>query len=220
MPQSLLGSLPVCHQHFFQAAFLTYILVLTATVKRGLESTCFHTLTSIYLNLGWAVQPMLWLCFKSSKKKNTPDLFSCQTWRGHGSVKRARTDLGDTGCDETQRKHTNSQQTGSAPSPEPTLYTCIQALRINTTHSLAHEALATWYLNLPPGREWKMCHRCYLLHSHEQRWLTAGWIAPLCSMMQCNVVGGWGGRGACGHLFTVVCIGGSGVGARWNHSAR
>lgn len=97
---------------------------------------------------------------------------------------------------------------------------CALTPLIHTTHSLAHEALATWYLNLPPGREWKMCHRCYLLHSHEQRWLTAGWIAPLCSMMQCNVVGGWGGRGACGHLFTVVCIGGSGVGARWNHSAR
>lgn len=29
MPQSPLGSLPVCHQHFFQPASLTYVLVLT-----------------------------------------------------------------------------------------------------------------------------------------------------------------------------------------------
>ncbi len=52
MPQSLLGSLPVCHQHFFQAAFLTYILVLTAVQKKkkGLSQLFFtHLRVSIYI---------------------------------------------------------------------------------------------------------------------------------------------------------------------------
>lgn len=40
-------------------------------------------------------------------------------------------------------KHAQTEQTCSAQSPDTTLYTYIQALRINTTHSLTHVALAT-----------------------------------------------------------------------------
>lgn len=42
-PQSPLGCLPVCHQHFFQPAFLTSILVLTPV--KGLGPTLFNNNT-------------------------------------------------------------------------------------------------------------------------------------------------------------------------------
>lgn len=137
------------------------------------------------------------------------DLFSCQTWRGHSSVKTGKDWPVSQGLgDDTQSKPTRSWQTRSAPSRDTTLHTGAQALHLNTTHSLAHEALATWYLNLPPGREWKMCHSPYLLLSHDQRWLTAGWVAPLCCMMQCSAVG----DGLLSFIYcAVMCIGGIGV---------
>lgn len=50
MPPSLLGNVPMCHQHFFpHSAFLTYILVLTA-VKKNLKST-FFTLLQVSISL-------------------------------------------------------------------------------------------------------------------------------------------------------------------------
>lgn len=109
----------------------------------------------------------------------------------------------------TQSKHTQSEQTSSAPSLDTILNTYV-----NTTHTLAHKVLATWYPNLPPGRELKICHSYYLLRSHEQRWLTARWIAPLCSMMQCNAGGAGGWPTVIYLLCCGMCIGGvRGVGA-------
>lgn len=197
MPQSLLGSLPVCHQHFFQAAFLTYILVNSS--QKGLESTLFHTLTNIYLRCRWRGTAYVVI----RRWPRQIDFIHVKQDRVTGSVKRARTNLGAKAVMSfTQRANTLEVSKHAQPqSPDTTLYTRVQDL--HTTHSLTHVVLATWYLNLPPGREWKMCHSCYLLHSHKQRWLTAGWIAPLCSVMQRHWVGGM----ACCHLFTVLwCV--------------
>lgn len=84
-------------------------------------------------------------------------------------------------------------------------------------HSLTRVALAAWFLNLSPGREWKMCHRHYLLRSYKQRSLTAGCIAPLCSMMQ------RGEQGWPAVIYLLCCgvyRGIQGGGTHWNHSAQ
>lgn len=219
MPQSLLGGLPVCHQRIF----LTYILVLTAVEKKkktvrinSFSHTCKEpSIRQMGSKSSVGVVIVQYLKETSKHRDLDPEtgLFSCQTWRGHSAVKRTRTDLGAKGCDYTHRKHTQSEQTSFGPISRH------HTVHIHTSHTwtpLAHEALATWYLNLPPGREWKICHSCYLLHSHVQRWPTAGWIAPLCSMMQCN---GW--RPAVIYLLCCgVYRGLRGGDTHWNHSAQ
>lgn len=222
MPQSLLGGLPVCHQRIF---LNIHSCINSSRGEKKVRINSFsHTCKEpSYTSDG--EQKLSRCCDCAILKRN----FKTQRPRPRNGLifmsnmkrsQRCQTDKDWPGS-QGLRLHTPQTHSEWADIFRPHLETphCTYTYEPykNATHSLAHEALATWYLNLPPGREWKICHSCYLLHSHVQRWPTAGWIAPLCSMMQRN---GW--RPAV--IYLLCCgvyrgLGGWGY-THWNHSAQ